>query len=58
MLSHKSISKLCLVKPIALFIVFAFVLIIPGNPILLFGGNNHNYFGPTSNLAYGQDQPN
>jgi hypothetical protein len=58
MLSHKSISKLCLVKPIALFIVFAFVLIIPGNPILLFGGNNNNYFGTTSNLAYGQHQPN
>jgi pimeloyl-ACP methyl ester carboxylesterase len=56
MLSHKSISKLCLVKPIALFIVFAFVLIIPGNPILLFGGNN-NYFGIPSNFAYGQPQP-
>jgi pimeloyl-ACP methyl ester carboxylesterase len=55
-LSHKSISKLCLVIPIALFIVFAFVLIIPGNPILLFGGNN-NYFDTTSNFAYGQQQP-
>ncbi|HZC50377.1 MAG TPA: alpha/beta hydrolase [Nitrososphaeraceae archaeon] len=56
MLSHKSISKLCLVIPIALFIVFAFVLIIPGNVILLIGGNI--YFGTTSNFAYGQQQPN
>jgi len=37
MLSHKSISKLCLVVPIALLIVFAFVLIILGNRILLIG---------------------
>ena len=59
MLSQEFFSKLCLVKPIALFIVFAFALIIiPGNPILLFGGNNNNnYFDTTSNFAYGQQQP-
>ncbi len=57
MLSHESISKLCLVKPLALFIVFAFVLIIPGNAILLFISSNNNYFGTTSNFAYGQPQP-
>jgi hypothetical protein len=56
MLSHESISKLCLVTPIALFIVFAFVLIIPGNAILLIN-NSNNYFGTTSNFAYGQQQP-
>ena len=56
MFSHRFFSKLCLVKPVALFIVFAFALIIPGNPILLFGGNN-NYFDTTSNFAYGQQQP-
>ena len=58
MLSQEFFSKLCLVKPIALFIVFAFALIIiPGNPILLFGGNNNNYCDTTSNFAYGQQQP-
>jgi pimeloyl-ACP methyl ester carboxylesterase len=57
--SHKSISKLCLVIPIALLIVFASVLIIPGNAILLLinSNNNNNYFGTTSNFAYGQQQP-
>ena len=52
MFSHGFFSKLCLVKPVALFIVFVFVLIIPGNAILLIGGNNNNnnYFGTTSNL--------
>ena len=58
MLSHESISKLCFAKPLALFIVFAFVLIIPGNAILLFISSNNNYFGTTSNFAYGQQQPN
>jgi pimeloyl-ACP methyl ester carboxylesterase len=38
-----------------LFTVFAFVLIIPGNAILLINSNN-NYFGTTSNFAYGQQQ--
>jgi pimeloyl-ACP methyl ester carboxylesterase len=57
MLSHKSISKLCLVIPIALLIVFASVLIIPGNAILLLINSiNNNYFGTTSNFAYGQQQ--
>jgi pimeloyl-ACP methyl ester carboxylesterase len=57
MLSHESISKLCLVRSIALFIVFAFVLIIPGNAILLNSSSNNNYFGTTGNFAYGQQQP-
>ena len=56
MLSHEFFIKLCLVRPITLFIVFAFVFIIPSNPVLLIGGNN-NYFGTTSNFAYGQQQP-
>jgi hypothetical protein len=57
MLSHEFFSKLCLVIPIVLFIVFAFILIIiPGNAILLISSNN-NYFGTTGNFAYGQ-QPN
>ena len=58
MLSHGFFSKLCLFIPIALFIVFAFVLIIPGNAILLISGSNNNHFGITSNSAYGQQQPN
>ena len=46
MLTHKSISKLCLVKPVALLIVFAFVLINSGNAILLIGStSSNNYFG-------------
>ncbi|HEX6027699.1 MAG TPA: hypothetical protein VFY64_01545 [Nitrososphaeraceae archaeon] len=57
MLSHGFFSKLCLVKPGGFFIVFAFVLIIPGNAILLIGGSNNNHFGTTSNFAYGQQQP-
>ncbi|MDQ3984556.1 MAG: alpha/beta hydrolase [Thermoproteota archaeon] len=48
-------NKLCLVRPITLFIVFAFVLIILGNAILLISSNN-NYFGTTGNYAYGQQQ--
>jgi pimeloyl-ACP methyl ester carboxylesterase len=53
MLSRNS-TKLCLVIPIALFIVFVveFVFIIPNNI-----GNNNNYFGIPSNFAYGQPQP-
>jgi hypothetical protein len=53
MLSLNS-TKLCLVIPIALFIVFVveFVFIIPNNI-----GNNNNYFGIPSNFAYGQPQP-
>jgi pimeloyl-ACP methyl ester carboxylesterase len=53
MLSRNS-TKLCLVIPIALFIVFVveFVFIIPDNI-----GNNNNYFGTTSNFAYSQPQP-
>jgi hypothetical protein len=63
MLSHGFFSKLCLVIPITLFIVFVFVLIIvisiiPGNEILLIGdSNNNNHFGTTNNFAYGQQQP-
>src|SRR5919112_1605998 len=57
MLSHGFFSKLCLFIPIALFIVFAFVLIIPGNAILLIGGSNNNHFGITSNSGYGQPPP-
>jgi pimeloyl-ACP methyl ester carboxylesterase len=55
MFSHRFFSKLCLVKTVALFIVFVFILIIiPGNAILI---SNNNYFGTTSNSAYGQQQP-
>jgi pimeloyl-ACP methyl ester carboxylesterase len=57
MFSHRFLSKLCLVKPVALFIVFVFILIIiPGNAIFLIS-NNNNYFGTTSNFVYGQQQP-
>ena len=57
MSSQESISKLWLVMPVPLFIVFVFILIIiPGNAILLI--SNNNYFGITSNFAYGQQQPN
>ena len=55
MLSHEFFSKLCLVRTIVLFIIFAFILIIPGNAILLISSNN-NYFGTTGNFAYGQQQ--
>jgi pimeloyl-ACP methyl ester carboxylesterase len=56
MSSQESISKLWLVMPIPLFIVFVFIIIIiPGNAILI---SNNNYFGTTSNFAYGQQQPN
>jgi pimeloyl-ACP methyl ester carboxylesterase len=56
MSSQESISKLWLVIPVPLFIVFVFILIIiPGNAILI---SNNNYFGTTSNFAYGQQQPN
>ena len=34
---------------------FVFIFIIPGNAILI---SNNNYFGITSNSAYGQQQPN
>ncbi|HYZ96493.1 MAG TPA: hypothetical protein VE524_07835, partial [Nitrososphaeraceae archaeon] len=56
MVNHEVFSKLCLVKPVAIFIVFVFVLIIPGNAVLLISGDNNNYFGTTSNFAYGQQQ--
>jgi pimeloyl-ACP methyl ester carboxylesterase len=56
MSSQESVSKLWLVMPVLLFIVFVFILIIiPGNAILI---SNNNYFGTTSNFAYGQQQPN
>ena len=56
MSSQESISKLWLVMPVPPFIVFVFILIIiPGNAILI---SNNNYFGTTSNFAYGQQQPN
>jgi pimeloyl-ACP methyl ester carboxylesterase len=56
MSSQESINKLWLVMPVPLFIVFVFILIIiPGNAILI--SNNNNYFGTTSNFAYGQQQP-
>ena len=56
MSSQESISKLWLVMPVSPFIVFVFILIIiPGNAILI---SNNNYFGTTSNFAYGQQQPN
>ena len=36
-----------------------FILIIPGNAVLLISSDdNNNYFGTTSNFAYGQQQPN
>jgi hypothetical protein len=55
MSSQESISKLWLVMPVPLFIVFVFILIIiPGNAILI---SNNYYFGITSNFAYGQQQP-
>jgi pimeloyl-ACP methyl ester carboxylesterase len=58
MSSHEFFSKLCLIKPVALFIVFAFALIIPSNAILVISSsNNNNYFGTTGNFAYGQQQP-
>jgi pimeloyl-ACP methyl ester carboxylesterase len=57
MSSQESISKLWLVIPVPLFIVFVFILIIiPGNAILI--SNNNNYFDTTSNFAYGQQRPN
>ena len=56
MSSQESVSKLWLVMPVLLFIVFVFVLIIPGNAILI--NSNNNYFGTTGNFAYGQQQPN
>ena len=57
MSSQESISKLWLVMPVLLFIVFVFILIIiPGNAILI--NSNNNYFGTTGNFAYGQQQPN
>jgi pimeloyl-ACP methyl ester carboxylesterase len=56
MSSQESISKLWLVIPVPLFIVFVFILIIiPGNAILI---SNNNYFGTISNFAYSQQQPN
>src|SRR5919107_5489737 len=55
MSSQESVSKLWLVMPVLLFIVFVFILIIiPGNAILI--NSNNNYFGTTSNFAYGQQQ--
>jgi len=56
MSSQESISKLWLVMPVLLFIVFVFILIIPGNAILI--NSNNYYFGTTGNFAYGQQQPN
>jgi hypothetical protein len=55
MSSQESITKLWLVIPVPFFIFFVFILIIPGNAILI---SNNNYFGITSNSAYGQQQPN
>ncbi len=56
MSSQYSISKLWLVIPVPFFIFFVFlIIIIPGNAILI--SNNNNYFGITSNSAYGQQQP-
>src|ERR671921_18028 len=55
MSSQESVSKLWLVMPVLLFIVFVFILIIiPGNAILI--NSNNNYFGTTGNFAYGQQQ--
>src|SRR5918998_3986026 len=56
MSSQESISKLWLVMPVLLFIVFVFILIIiiSGNAILI--NSNNNYYGTTSNFAYGQQQ--
>src|SRR5919112_225198 len=56
MSSHESISKLWLFMHVLPFIVFVFILIIPGNAIFLI--SNNNYFSTTSNFAYGQQQPN
>ncbi len=60
MSSQESVSKLWLVMPVPLFIVFVFILIIiiPGNAILI--NSNNNYLGTTSNFAYGQQtaEPN
>jgi hypothetical protein len=53
MSSHKSTRKLRVVMP--LFIVFAFLLIIPSTAILI---SNNSYFG-TTNIVYAQsDQTN
>src|ERR687892_80045 len=54
MSSHESISKLWLFMHVLHFIVFVFILIIPGNAIFLI--SNNNYFSTTSNFAYGQQQ--
>ena len=48
MSNHESIRKLWVVVP--LFIVFAFLLVVPSSPILI---SNNRYPG-TTNLAYGQ----
>jgi pimeloyl-ACP methyl ester carboxylesterase len=48
MSNQESIRKLWVVVP--LFIVFAFLLVVPSSPILI---SNNRYFG-TTNLAYGQ----
>ena len=55
MSSHESISKLWLLLHVPPFIVFVFILIIPGNAIFLI--SNNNYFSTTSNFAYGQQPP-
>src|SRR5919112_421736 len=54
MSSHEYISKLWLFMHVLPFIVFVFILIIPGNAIFLI--SNNNYFSTTSNFAYGQQQ--
>ena len=56
MSSHESISKLWLFMHVLPFIVFVFILIIPGNAIFLISNNNY-YFSTTSNFAYGQQPP-
>jgi pimeloyl-ACP methyl ester carboxylesterase len=56
MSSHESISKLWLLLHVPPFIVFVFILIIPGNTIFLISNNNY-YFSTTSNFAYGQQPP-
>ena len=48
MSNQESIRKLWVVVP--LFIVFAFLLVVPSSPILI---SNNRYFG-TTNLAYSQ----
>ncbi|HYX54871.1 MAG TPA: hypothetical protein VE818_01815 [Nitrososphaeraceae archaeon] len=55
MSSHESISKLWLFMHVLPFIVFVFILIIPGNAIFLI--SNNNYFSTTRNFAYGQPPP-